>query len=141
MRVLLRNSRSPTTSSAAIAAAVMSFCSRINSPPNGSKTTESVGIPSSCVIITLFSPPKMISPKPIRNSVMPIVAMNRMMSGWPTSGRSTTRSTTTARTNMTPSVSATETQAGTPASCRPTSVSAANTTMMPCAKLKMREER
>ena len=56
---------------------------------------------SASVIITLFSPPKMISPKPIRNSVMPMVAMNRMMSGWLTSGRSTTRSMATASRNMT----------------------------------------
>ena len=71
---------------------------------------------------------------------MPIVAMNRMMSGWLTSGRSTTRSMATARRNMTPSVSGTASSAGTPFSCRPTSVSAANTTMMPCAKLKMRDD-
>ena len=58
-------------------------------------------MPSCSVIITLFSPPKMISPKPTRNRVMPIVAMNRMMSGWLTSGRSTTRSMATASMNMT----------------------------------------
>ena len=73
-------------------------------------------MPSSSVIITLFSPPKMISPKPIRNSVMPMVAMNRMMSGCPTSGRSTTRSIETASRNITPSVSATLIHAGTPIS-------------------------
>jgi hypothetical protein len=72
---------------------------------------------------------------------MPIVAMNRMMSGCPTSGRSTTRSTVQASANITPSVPATAIQAGMPISCRPTSVSAANTTMMPCAKLKIRDER
>ena len=71
---------------------------------------------------------------------MPIVAMNRMMSGWLTSGLSTTRSMATASTNMTSSVSGTASSAGTPFSCRPTSVSAAKTTMMPCAKLKMRED-
>ncbi len=72
---------------------------------------------------------------------MPIVAMNRMMSGWLTSGRSTTRSIATARPSITASVPATAIQAGHPISCRPTSVSAANTTMMPCAKLKIRDER
>ena len=41
---------------------------------------------------------------------------------------------------MTPSVNGTASSAGTPFSCRPTSVSAANTTMMPCAKLKMRDD-
>ena len=35
-----------------------------------------------------------------------MVAMNRMMSGWLTSGRSTRRSTATASTNITPMVSA-----------------------------------
>ena len=65
--------------------------------------------------------------------------MNRMMSGWLTSGRSTTRSTAEASTNMTTMVSASATKAGRPASCRPTSVSAANTTMMPCAKLNTPE--
>ena len=71
---------------------------------------------------------------------MPIVAMNRMMSGWLTSGRSTTRSIATASASMTKSVSGRASSAGTPRSCRPTSVSAANTTMMPCAKLKMRDD-
>ena len=61
--------------------------------------------------------------------------MNRMMSGWLTSGRNTTRSTATASRNITTRVSASATQAGTPFSYRPTSVSAANTTMMPWAKL------
>ena len=141
MRVLLRKASSATTSRAATTTAVMSFCSRISRPPHGSSTTLSVGMPSSSVIITLFSPPKMISPKPMRNSVMPIVAMKRMMSGWPTSGRSTTRSMVTASTNMTPSVRITQIHAGTPMACRPTRVSAAKTTMMPCAKLKIRLDR
>ena len=45
---------------------------------------------------------------------MPKVAMNRMMSGWLTSGRSTTRSTAKASTNITTMVSASATKAGTP---------------------------
>ena len=61
--------------------------------------------------------------------------MNRMMSDWLTSGRSIRRSTPKASTNITTMVSASATKAGTPCSCRPTSVSAANTTMMPWAKL------
>ena len=47
----------------------------------------------------------------------------------------------TASANITASVSATLIHAGIPSACSPTSVSAANTTMMPCAKLKMRLER
>ncbi len=73
--------------------------------------------------------------------MIPIVAMKRMMSGWLMSGRSTTRSIPTARRNITTSVPAKATQAGSPRAWSPTSVSAAKTTMMPCAKLKMREER
>ena len=61
--------------------------------------------------------------------------MNRMMSGWLTSGRSISRSTPIASTSITTMVSASARKAGTPLACRPTSVSAANTTMMPCAKL------
>ena len=65
--------------------------------------------------------------------------MNRMMSAWLTSGRSTKRSIATASNNMTPIVSASARKAGTPCAYRPTSVSAANTTMMPCAKLNTPE--
>ena len=61
--------------------------------------------------------------------------MNRIMSDWLTSGRSIRRSTPNASTNITTTVSASARKAGTPCSCRPTSVSAANTTMMPWAKL------
>ena len=65
--------------------------------------------------------------------------MNRMMSGWFTSGRSTTRSTAIASTSITPTASTSATSAGTPFSCRPTRVRAANTTMIPCAKLNTPE--
>ncbi len=71
---------------------------------------------------------------------MPIVAMNRMMSGWFTSGRSTSRSMPIANMYMTTSVSGTARSAGTPLAWKPISVSAAKTTMIPCAKLKMRED-
>ena len=47
---------------------------------------------------------------------MPKVAMNRMMSGWLTSGRSTARSMVQASTNITAMVSASAMKAGTPAS-------------------------
>ena len=69
----------------------------------------------------------------------PNVAINRMMSGWLTSGRSTSRSMAAASAYMTATVRMSAIQAGTPFSCRPTSVSAANTIMMPCAKLKTPE--
>ena len=136
----LRNSSRTATSTTAPTTTVTSRCSIETNPPNGSNSKLPVGMPSSCVIMRLFSPPKMISPKPMRNSVMPMVAMNRMMSGWLTSGRSTTRSMLQASMYMTTSVSGNASQAGTPRSYRPTSVSAAKTTMMPCAKLKMRDD-
>jgi len=60
---------------------VMSFSSMISKPPHGSSVIDPVGMPSSEVIICLVSPPKMISPKPIRNNVIPMVAINRMISG------------------------------------------------------------
>ncbi len=65
----------------------------------------------------------------------PNVAMNSTMSGWLTSGRSTTRSMQSASTSMTPIASSRASGAGTPRSVRPTRVRAANTTMMPWAKL------
>jgi hypothetical protein len=71
--------------------------------------------------------------------VIPKVAMKRMMSGWFTRGRSTTRSIVTASRNMTPSDRITASQAGTPFSWRPTRVRAENTTMIPCAKLNTPE--
>jgi hypothetical protein len=71
--------------------------------------------------------------------VIPNVAMNRMMSGWLTSGRSTTRSMLQASAYITPTVSTRASRAGTPFSCRPTSVRPAKTTMMPWAKLNTPE--
>ncbi len=65
-------------------------------------------------IICFGLPPKISSPKPMRKYVIPNVAMKRMMSGWLTSGRTTTRSMVTASTNMTPSVRMTASSAGTP---------------------------
>ncbi len=70
---------------------------------------------------------------------MPKVAMNRMMSGWLISGRSTVRSIAKASPNITTMVRPSARKAFRPMSCRPTSVSAANTTMMPCAKLNTPE--
>jgi hypothetical protein len=61
-----------------------------------------------------------------------MVAINRMMSGWLTSGRITMRSTPRPATHHADG----QREPGRHAlSCSPTSVSAANTTMMPCAKL------
>ena len=65
--------------------------------------------------------------------------MNRMMSGWLTSGRRTKRSIASASKNMTPMVMASARKAGTPCAYKPTNVSAENTTMMPCAKLNTPE--
>jgi hypothetical protein len=62
--------------------------------------------------------------------------MKRMIASWLTSGRSTTRSITKARATITAIVIGSATATGTPRSIKPTSVSAANSTITPCAKLK-----
>src|SRR6266566_4906768 len=59
---------------------------------------ERSGMPMSS-FLTLA--PQTISPKPSRKKVSPIVAMNRMMCSWLTSGRSTTRSMTQASATIT----------------------------------------
>src|SRR5437899_933928 len=83
--------------------------------------------------------PHTISPKPSRKKLSPMVAMNRMMCSWFTSGRSTTRSMTKASSTITATVSSSAAPTGTPRSMRPTSVRAANSTMTPWAKLKTPE--
>src|SRR5437879_1878305 len=83
--------------------------------------------------------PHTISPKPSRKKLRPIVAMNRMMYSWFTSGRSTIRSIANASSTITSTVSASATATGMPRSMRPTSVRAANNTMTPWAKLKTPE--
>ena len=66
-----------------------------------------------------------------------MVDMKRMMSSCPTNGRKTSRSTPQASAYMIPNANISARIAGTPNSCRPTMARAANTTMMPWAKLKM----
>src|SRR2546430_5801998 len=80
--------------------------------------------------------PHSISPKPSRKKLRPMVAMNRMMAAWLTSGRRTTRSMARASAIITPIVSASAIATGTPRSSRPTRVSAAKSTITPGAKLK-----
>jgi hypothetical protein len=66
----------------------------------------------------------------------PMVAMNRVISGWLTSGRSTTFSIARPSAIIASMVSGTATQTGTPnLSMMPTQVSAAKNTIAPCAKL------
>ena len=80
--------------------------------------------------------PQIVWPKPSRKKVMPIVAMNRMIGAWLTSGRSTIRSIAKASTIMTPTVMAKASQGLTPrSSISPAKHSAANSTMAPWAKL------
>src|SRR5207248_1347608 len=68
-----------------------------------------------------------------------MVAMNRMMYSWFTSGRSTMRSIANASSTITSTVSASATATGRPRSMRPTSVRAAKSTITPWAKLKTPE--
>ena len=87
------------------------------------------------MIIDLLSPPKKSWPAPLITRVSPIVAISRIASFWFTSFLSTVRSIVTASSPITPIVATSATQAGSPSACSPTRVSAANTTMIPCAKL------
>src|SRR3989454_5696341 len=91
------------------------------------------GMPTSSRLTLL---PHSISPKPSRKKLRPMVAMNRMMAAWLTSGRRTTRSMARASAIITPIVSASAIATGTPRSIRPTRVSAAKSTITPWAKLK-----
>ena len=63
--------------------------------------------------------PQSISPKPSRKKLSPMVAMNRMMCSWLTSGRSTTRSIAKASATITAIVSASASHTGTPRSMQP----------------------
>src|SRR2546426_2566008 len=91
------------------------------------------GMPTSSRLTLL---PHSISPKSSRKKLRPMVAMNRMMAAWLTSGRRTTRSMARASAIITPIVSASAIATGTPRSIRPTRVSAAKSTITPWAKLK-----
>src|SRR5438094_715998 len=132
MRVRWKNTASTVTSTAAVTAAVSS--SRLVCTPR--TMNERSGIPMSS-FLTLA--PHTISPKPSRKKLRPIVAMNRMMCAWLTSGRSTSRSIAKASAIMTAVVSASATTTGAPRSSSPTRVSAANSTMTPWAKLNTPE--
>src|SRR5262245_12699610 len=131
-RVAWKNTASTVTSTAAVMAAESSR--RLTRTP--ATTNEVSGMPTSSF---LTFDPQSISPKPSRKKFRPIVAMNRMMCSWLTSGRKTTRSMTKARTTIVPTVSSRATATGAPSSSRPTSVSAANRTITPWAKLKTPE--
>src|SRR5215470_6478772 len=123
---------STVTRTAAVRAAVSSR--RLICTP---RTMNDVsGMPTSS-FLTLA--PHAISPKPSRKKLSPMVAMNRMMCSWFTSGRSTTRSTAKASPIMTMTVRRSATGTGTPFSIRPTRVSAAKSTITPWAKLKTLE--
>ena len=97
---------------------------------------DASGMPTSS-FLTLA--PHTISPKPSRKKLSPMVAMNRMMCSWFTSGRSTTRSMAKASATITTMVSASATTTGTPRSMSPTRVRAANSTITPWAKLNTPE--
>src|SRR5882672_1825365 len=132
MPVFWKNSASTVTSTAAVMAAVSS--SRLTSTLP--ILNEVSGIPTSR---RLTLAPHSISPKPSRKKFSPMVAMNRMMCSWLTSGRRTTRSMAKASRIITPIVSTSATGTGMPRSMRPTSVRAAKSTITPWAKLKTPE--
>ena len=65
--------------------------------------------------------------------------MNNVIGGWLTSGRSTVRSTATPSATMTTSVINSASGNAMPRSTRLTKVSAANSSIAPCAKLSTPE--
>src|SRR6267378_1655305 len=132
MRVRWKNTASTPTRTAEVAAADISSW-LICTPAT---MNERSGMPTSS-FLTLA--PHSISPKPSRKKLRPMVAMNRMMASWFTSGRSTIRSMRKASPTITPMVTTSASATGTPRSINPTSGSAANSTMTPWAKLKTPE--
>src|SRR5438552_1946305 len=128
MRVRWKKTASTATSTAAVAAADISSW-LICTPAT---TKERSGMPTSS-FLTLA--PQSSSPKPSKKKFSPIVAMNRMIASWFTSGRRTTRSITNASATITAIVRTSAAATGIPRSIRPTSVSAAKSTITPCAKL------
>src|SRR6266545_6178486 len=97
---------------------------------------DASGMPTSSFFT--FDPHKS-SPKPSRKKLSPMVAMNRMMYSWLTSGRSTMRSMAKASATITSMVRTSAMAVGTPRSISPTRVRAAKSTMTPWAKLKTPE--
>jgi hypothetical protein len=77
--------------------------------------------------------------RPSTTNVRPIVAMNSVIGGWFTSGRSTTFSMPMPSSTMTASVIASASQKFTPILTIETKVSAARNTIAPCAKLNTPE--
>jgi len=67
------------------------------------------------------------------------VAMNSVICGWFTSGRSTMRSVARPSTIIAASVATSASQKLSPISCKPTKVAAAKNTIAPCAKLNTPE--
>src|SRR2546425_8768769 len=132
MRVRWKKTARMATSTAAVAAADISSW-LICTPAT---MNERSGMPTSS-FLTLA--PHTISPKPSRKKLRPMVAMNRMIASWFTSGRSTTRSMRKASPTITAIVITSATATGTPRSMSPTSVRAANSTITPWAKLKTPE--
>ena len=127
-----KNTASTATSTAAVAAAtISSLLIRMPATMN-----DSSGMPTSS-FLTLA--PHTISPKPSKKKLRPMVAMNRMMCSWFTSGRSTTRSIAKASATITRTVTSRAATTGAPRSMSPTRVSAAKSTMTPWAKLKTPE--
>ena len=63
-----------------------------------------IGVLGMPISSTLTSEPQIVWAKPSRKKKIPMVAMKRMMCGWLTSGRSTTRSTEIASSTMMPAV-------------------------------------
>src|SRR5688500_18512913 len=132
MRVRWKKTASTATRTAAVPAADIS--SWFTWMP--ATIIERSGMPTSS---RLTLAPHSISPNPSRKKFSPMVAMNKMMCSWLTSGRSTIRSMAKASATMTTMVSRSATTTGRPFSISPTSVRAANSTITPCAKLKTPE--
>src|SRR5215831_7197326 len=130
--VFWKKMASTVTMTAAVTAAVIS--SRLICTPF--TRNEVSGMPTSS-FFTLA--PHTISPNPSRKKLSPMVAMNRMMCSWFTSGRRTTRSMAKAMAIMTRMVRARATGTCAPFSISPTRVRAAKSTITPWAKLKTPE--
>jgi hypothetical protein len=120
------------TSTPAVSAAVISR--RLICTPH--TMNELSGMPTSSRFTSL---PHASSPKPSRKKLSPMVAMNRMICSWFTSGRSTTRSIAKASAPITAAVASRARISGAPRSISPTRVRAAKRTITPWAKLKTPE--
>ncbi len=111
-RVRWKNTARTATSTAAVIAAVSS--SRLTCTPHA--MNEVSGMPTSSFLTLL---PQTSSPKPSRKKLSPIVAMNRMICSWFTSGRSTTRSMAKASATITTMVRTSAATSGRPALHQP----------------------